>query len=144
MHRHFLTAQQGREGGEQGREGGEQGREGGETSHYHLTTVAMTTSHSDVPYLVYAQFRAWAILAMSPLEVALSHSVQAFSRLISSFSDTCTHTHTHTHNSHLYPIRPHRTVLSHQTSTLHCSADSHESAYGAEKAAESAAGCPGT
>ena len=52
--------------------------------------------------LVHAQFRAWAILAMSPLEVAFWHIAQAFSRLKRSFSDTCTctpvdrHTHHHT------------------------------------------------
>ena len=50
---------------------------------------------------MHAQFRAWAILAMSPLEVAFWHIAQAFSRLKRSFSDTCTRTpvdrHTHHH-----------------------------------------------
>ena len=50
--------------------------------------------------LVHAQFRAWAILAMSPLEVALWHIVQAFSRLSRSFSDTCTRTPVNRHTHH--------------------------------------------
>ena len=79
--------------------------EGGEDEEHHvilqrLWCVCITLSSQ----LVHAQFRAWAILAMSPLEFAFRHIAQAFSRLKRSFSDTCTRTpvdrHTHHHTLH--------------------------------------------
>ena len=85
VQRRFLTAQGRRE----------------EEKHHVILQRLWCVCISVSSQLVHAQFRAWAILAMSPLEVSLWHIAQAFSRLRRSFSDTCTRTpvdrHTHHH-----------------------------------------------